>query len=223
MDIFGPGWVGHPERFFEAWRATVGPEDLVIVPGDISWALHFEEALPDLQDLGELPGIKVLLRGNHDYWWPAIGKLRRSLPPKMYALQNDALAIRGVAIAGTRGWITPIDRNFTSEDEKIYQRELERLRLSLAALRHLTYEHLIIAFHFPPLGPGGEPTGFTELISDLHPTAVVYGHLHGVEHAPKASWSKTPFHLVSADYLQFCPKLLLELPTQPQPLGMMDS
>jgi len=155
MTIFGPAWQGHPEAFFRGWREVVGPEDLVIVAGDISWAMRLSEAIPDLLDLASLPGRKVLLKGNHDYWWPSISRLRAVLPEGMYALQNDALVLDGVAVAGTRGWEYPPK---TPEDEKIFAREVERLGLSLKALKGQPYRHLVLAFHFPPFGPrAGRP------------------------------------------------------------------
>ena len=104
-----------------------GDDDVVLVPGDISWAMRLEDALPDLEDIAALPGEKVLLRGNHDYWWPSITRLRQALPPRMHALQNDALVVRGIVVAGTRGWITPGSHGFTPQDDKIYRREVERL------------------------------------------------------------------------------------------------
>ncbi len=211
MDVFGSGWEGHPEAFFEGWRRVVGPDDLVIVAGDISWAMRLDEALPDLQAIAELPGRKVLIRGNHDYWWPSISRLRAALPEGMYAIQNDSVVIEGVAVAGTRGWLVPGSPEYTEQDEKIYKREVERLRLSLASLEGKEYDKLVIALHFPPTGPDGSPTGFTELIERYEPDAVVYGHLHSAENAwLLTNWKGIPLHLVAADYLRFEPKLVLE-------------
>ena len=137
MTIFGEGWAGHPERFFAGWRETVAEDDLVLVPGDVSWAMTLGGALPDLLDIAALPGQKVLLRGNHDYWWPSLTKLRAALPEGMFALQNDALRLGSVVVAGTRGWVCPGSGDFDAEDEKIYTRELGRLQLSLAAAQKL--------------------------------------------------------------------------------------
>lgn len=212
MTVFGERWAGHPEVFFERWRATVGPEDLVVVPGDISWAMKLEAAMPDLLAIAELPGKKVILRGNHDYWWSSISRLRQALPEGMWAIQNDAIAINGVAVAGTRGWVTPHDKDFTENDHKIYRREIERLKLSLSKLRGLSYRRLVLAFHYPPFGPGGEPTGFTDLIEKTRPDAVVYGHLHGADPAKlPQSWNGTPLYLVAADAIQFRPQLIFSL------------
>lgn len=208
MSIFGGNWEEHPEAFLQGWREVVKPEDLVIVPGDISWAMRLEEALLDLQDIADLPGTKIILRGNHDYWWASISKVRKVLPPGMYALQNDSLVMDGVAIAGTRGWDTPQARPLETEDEKIYLREVERLKLSLESLKQ-PYQKLIVALHFPPTL--GEANGFTELIEQYRPQAVVYGHLHGA--TPERlipQWQGIPLHLVAADFLNFKPKLILE-------------
>ena len=208
MSVFGPAWQGHPEAFFRGWREVVGPEDLVIVAGDISWAMRLPEAIPDLLDLAALPGKKVLLKGNHDYWWPSISRLRAVLPEGMYALQNDALVLDGVAVAGTRGWEYPPK---TPEDERIFAREVERLGLSLRALQSQPHRHLVLAFHFPPFGPGGEASPLLEMAAEAGASAIVYGHLHGAdpERLPKA-YRGIPLHLVAADALGFRPKLVLE-------------
>ena len=170
--------------------------------------MRLSEAIPDLLDLARLPGRKVLLKGNHDYWWPSISRLRAALPPGMYALQNDALVVDGVAVAGTRGWQYPPQR---PEDEKVFAREVERLKLSLKALEGQPYRHLVVAFHFPPFGPGGEASPLLELAAGAHPQAIVYGHLHGADPAKlPQSYRGIPLHLVAADALRFRPKLVLE-------------
>ncbi|MBF6594053.1 MAG: metallophosphoesterase [Thermaceae bacterium] len=212
MNVFGPLWEGHPEAVFAEWRNTVGDDDLVIVAGDISWAMKLKEALLDLEDIARLPATKVLLRGNHDYWWPSITRLRQALPPRMYALQHDSLLIGTIAIAGSRGWDTPGSYGFSEEDGKIYKRELERLSLSLASTQKLEYQHLILALHYPPYSPTGGPTGFTELIDEYKPTCVVYGHLHGADpNRLPQDWNGIPLYFVSADVLRFRPKLVLEI------------
>lgn len=209
MSIFGGAWAGHPEAFFEGWRSVVGEDDLVLVPGDISWALRLPEALLDLHDLAELPGRKVLLRGNHDYWWPSISKLRRALPEGMYALQNDALALDGVVIAGTRGWVAPGSHGFSPEDEVIYRRELERLSLSLAAAERLEGDYRVVMLHFPPTNNRLEPSGFTDLISAYAPDALVFGHVHSDEPVLR-ELDDIDVRFVAADALGFVPELLTE-------------
>ena len=163
MDIFGPGWGGHPGAFFDGWRRVVREDDLVLVPGDLSWAMRLDDALSDLRDIAALPGTKVILRGNHDYWWPSIGRLRAALPPTLLALQNDALRVGDVVVAGTRGWTCPGGREYDEHDERIYRRELERLDLSLRRARTLLREgdRSVIMLHYPPTNPRLEPSGFT--------------------------------------------------------------
>lgn len=211
MDIFGHNWGGHPEVFFERWRETVDNEDLVLIPGDVSWAMNLEDALLDLEDIAALPGTKVLLRGNHDYWWPSIGKLRAALPAKMYALQNDALEINGVVLAGTRGWTCPGAFEFTEQDEKIYLRELERLKLSLDNAKTLQGEKLVVMLHYPPTNVRLEPSGFTELLKEAQPDHTVFGHIHGEKVLKLPDLSPSQVHFVAADALDFRPKLLFEL------------
>ena len=208
MDIFGAGWEGHPELFFQRWRETVTDEDLVLVPGDISWAMRLDDALVDLKAIADLPGTKVMLRGNHDYRWPSITRLRGALPEGMYAVQNDALLVKGVVIAGTRGWICPGTHGYTEQDDKVYRRELERLKLSLAAAERLEGEYRVVMLHFPPTNSRLEPSGFTELIADAQPDALVFGHVHGEQVGILRVLGDIAVHFVAADALGFVPKLV---------------
>jgi predicted phosphohydrolase len=211
MNIFGGNWEGHPEAFFEGWREVVRDDDLVLVPGDISWAMRLEDAQADLADLGALPGTKVLLRGNHDYWWSSITRLRKALPDSMFAVQNDALRFGDVIIAGTRGWLCPGAHGFTEQDARIYQRELERLRLSLAAARSLGPGQLVVMLHFPPMNFRGEESGFIEILREAEPAAVVFGHVHG-ESAEKVLSADfgLPLHFVAADAVNFRPQVIIQ-------------
>ena len=216
MDIFGPGWQGHPEAFFQGWREVVRQDDLVLVPGDISWALKLEDALPDLEALGALPGHKVLLRGNHDYWWPSASRLREVLPAGMQAVQNDAVRVGEFVIAGSRGWTCPGSRVFTDQDRKIYDRELQRLRLSLDAARALGEGRLLVMLHFPPTNAAGDRSEVIDLLGEYSPEAVVYGHVHGeAADAQPAAPHGLPLHFVAADALSFRP-LLLPLADSPR-------
>ena len=128
MDVFGAHWENHFERISEDWRARVTEEDVVLLPGDTSWAMQLRDALPDLERIAALPGRKILLRGNHDYWWSSLARLRAALPEGFYALQNDALLLSGTLFAGTRGWLCACD---DPQDRKIHEREVQRLALSL--------------------------------------------------------------------------------------------
>lgn len=213
MTIFGPQWDGHPDAIFEHWQRLVTPEDLVLIPGDISWAMHLAQALPDLQRIGEMPGTKVLLRGNHDYWWSSAGKIRAALPPGMHIIQNDALRFGNVVVCGTRGWLTPGYEALDAEDSRLLQREAERLKLSVGAAERLRQpgDTLVMMLHYPPASPPYAPNPLSEVIVQAQPDLLLYGHLHGVP--PERAMShlgSIPAHLVAADGLKFVPKLVLE-------------
>ncbi len=202
MDVFGRHWEGHFEKICASWREKVTGEDIVLLPGDLSWAMQMEEAMADLRRIGALPGRKILLRGNHDYWWGSIGRLREQLPPGMYALQNDALSLDGWTFAGSRGWTHPDGRNM--EDRKIYDRELIRLGMSLDRARSLG-GRLVVMCHYPPLDENHRDTPVSLLIREYRPTDVVYGHLHGASLRSAFNGEKDGirYHCVSCDGLGF--------------------
>lgn len=209
MDIFGEAWRDHAEKIEENWRRVVGKEDLVLLPGDISWAMRLEDALPDLAFIGRLPGKKILLKGNHDYWWSAIGRVRALLPDGMRALQNDAFAEEDIRVCGTRGWLCPGAPAFGEADRKIYLRELDRLRLSLNALAE--DGRRVAMLHFPPVCEKEGGSGFTELLEAAGVTTALYGHLHGDagRTAFEGERNGVVYHCVAADKLDFCPKRIL--------------
>jgi uncharacterized protein len=211
MTIFGGNWAGHPEIFFQRWRETVLEDDAVIISGDISWGLKLTDAMPDLEMIAALPGQKILVRGNHDYWWPSIGKLRAALPAGMHALQHDSIIIGDTAIIGTRGWTCPGNDDFDAEDEKIYARELERLKLAIASLKGKIFTRLIVALHYPPFNARFRESGFTELLEAAQADAVIFGHLHGYKPSrlPK-EWKGIPLHFVACDAVNFVPQVVLE-------------
>ena len=133
MDIFGTGWTDYMEKIRADWLERVGEDDVVLIGGDISWAMQLEDALTDLKTIEDLPGHKVIIRGNHDYWWKSLTKIRESLPPKFYALQNDCVRLGEVIVCGSRGWTVEGSADFTEQDRKLYLREKERLTLALKA------------------------------------------------------------------------------------------
>lgn len=151
MDVFGAHWENHFERIREDWMRRVQPEDVVLLPGDLTWAMRLEDALEDIARVGELPGRKIILRGNHDYWWSAIGRVRRALPEGMFALQNDSLELDGVLYAGSRGWTLPPFAQ-DEDDKRIYERERLRLEMSLKHARARSADAvLVVMAHYPPL------------------------------------------------------------------------
>jgi len=213
MDIFGEHWINHVQRLKDNWLEVVKDRDLVIIAGDISWAMQLSEALPDLQWLAELPGTKVLIRGNHDYWWSSIGKVRAALPASIYALQNDHYIWEEWAICGTRGWICPGDEGFENDqDQKIYLREIERLRLSLTSAARADAGKIIGALHFPPFNRSNQPSSFSELLEEYDVKKAVFGHIHdsGRDQIFQGLRNGVEYHFVAADGLEFKPKLLVE-------------
>lgn len=181
MDIFGEVWNNYLDEISAFWQENITDDDVVLIAGDISWAMTLDNVKPDLVYLSAFKGKKVLLRGNHDYWWHSISALRAILPYNMYAVQNDCIRIGDLLLCGSRGWTTPENKNFTDEDKKIYDREVIRLRLSLEDMKKKRGdgEKVIAMMHFPPFNSKFEPSPFTELFSEYNVDAVVYGHLHG--------------------------------------------
>ena len=135
MDVFGPEWAGHDQKIAANWRALVAPDDLVLICGDLSWAMRLPEALADLALIDSLPGVKYFIRGNHDYWCAGAAPVRRAVGPSMHYVRNDAAVYRGVGICGERGWTAPGHPDFDpAEDARHWQRAAIRLGLSLEAL-----------------------------------------------------------------------------------------
>ena len=182
MEIFGEHWLGHKEKIRHNWLATVTDQDVVLVCGDISWAMGVQNVAEDLAWLAQLPGRKLLLRGDHDYWWSSLAKMQQLYGEHFKFIQNDCIMVGNTAICGTRGWVLPSAENFTAEDEKIYKREALRLELSLKAAQHHNPEQLIVAMHYPPLFAADEHTLFTDLMEKYHVNHCVYGHIHGENH-----------------------------------------
>jgi predicted phosphohydrolase len=209
MDRFGEHWRGHDQKIFEAWERDVSNDDLVLIVGDTSWAMRLQEALPDLDRVGQMPGLKLLLKGNHDYWWDSRSKMSRMLHSSITILQGSSIIVNRIAVAGTRGWVCPTDSNFDEKDSKIYEREIRRLRSALSTLkgRESEFDALIVALHYPPLSGVHEPSGFTELIDEYQANVCVYGHLHGedIRMALTGLRGKTKYCLVSADAANFAP------------------
>ena len=217
MDVFGPHWENHFERISEDWRARVSPEDIVLIPGDISWAMQLSDALTDLRKIGELPGRKLILRGNHDFWWSSLTQLRCSLPEGMHAVQNDAYDAGDVVFCGTRGWMIPpavvsgtaqAKNAPQSQDEKLYRREAMRLEMSLQAARRMAGDRPVFAMmHYPPILPecAREGTEFTRLMTQYGVSRCVYGHLHGqsVQRGYSGVYNGVQYDLVSCDALRF--------------------
>lgn len=182
MDIFGPVWEGYLDKIFSDWKEIVSQDDIVLMAGDFSWAMKLEDAVDDFKLLESLPGKKIIIKGNHDYWWKSISAVRGILPQGFYALQNDAIKFGDVVICGTRGWATP-EKNMTqtTEDEKIYRREVLRLEMSLEAANKLREEgdKVLCMMHYPPFNFTREDSPFSNLIEKYNVDSVIFGHIHG--------------------------------------------
>ncbi len=211
MDVFGPHWDRHFFRISENWRKLVGEEDTVLIPGDISWAMQLENAVPDLEEIGRLPGRKILCKGNHEYWWNSISRVRAVLPDGMAALQHDAVDLGPCVVCGTRGWLFPTEKTPLDEkDAKICSRETQRLNLALDEAERIAPDKpILVMMHFPPLLVSDRETVFTEIL-EARPNVrnVVYGHLHGASFANGFAGEQRGirYDAVSCDGIQFCPK-----------------
>lgn len=205
MDIFGEAWVKHEEKIKQSWLQHVTDDDTVLIPGDISWATTFEDARIDLAWIDALPGKKLLLRGNHDYWWTSLKRMSEAFPDMVF-IQNNYYEYETYLICGTRGWVCPNKQNFDPHDEKIYKRELIRLKLSLDSARKASKKPIIVMTHYPPTNEAYEPSGFTELYEAYGVSKVIYGHLHtevSFKCGMQGQVNGVDYQLVSSDYIGF--------------------
>ncbi len=205
MDIFGEHWENHFDRIREDWTKRVTENDIVLLPGDLSWAMQLDDAVQDLEKISALPGKKIITRGNHDYWWNSIGRVRDKLQKNMFALQNDALILDEYVFAGTRGWILPTEE-VAEDDKRIFQRELKRLTMSLEHARRIAPDLTCICMlHYPPLSDNMRNTEVTRILKEFDVKHVVYGHLHGsaLHGAFRGELEGIVYHQVSCDGLNF--------------------
>lgn len=218
MDKFGDGWENHAERLKAAWEENVSDGDIVLIPGDISWGLKLDEAMADFEWLHTMPGTKIISKGNHDLWWSRIQYLN-SLYEDIVFLQNECYVppCEGLVIVASRGWPYPGSEEYTEHDEKIYSRELQRLRLGLEDARRRAPDARIIAcLHYPPTDPSGRQTGFTDLLEEYGVWKCIYGHLHGYPaflRGVKGELRGIQYQLVALDYLGARPKLIWDTDT----------
>lgn len=214
MNVFGEGWEGHFEKIKTDWKEKVREGDVVLIAGDISWGMHLDEGMYDVCSLQGLPGTKIFIRGNHDYWWNGITKIRDRLPDQSFVfLQNDCVKIGKYIFVGSRGWVCPDSNEFEGEtDEKIYRREAERFRLAFAAAEKIREEgdEIIAMIHYPPFTGRKEDTLFSRLFEEHGVKAVVFGHVHGTFYYPLESEKNgVQYYLTSCDKLGFRLKKIL--------------
>ena len=209
MDIF-KGWDNYFDRLESNWRAVVGKDDVVVIPGDISWAMSLESAESDLRFIHSLPGKKVIIKGNHDYWWNTKRKMDNFLAKKSFdsisVLFNNAYRFGDVTVCGSRGWFFDAEDN---ADKKVLLREAGRLRMSITEGKKLG-GNLIAFLHYPPVTKLLQCEEIINVLKEEGVERCIYGHLHGasVHNAFIGEKDGIKFDLVSADYLKFCPKLI---------------
>lgn len=210
MDIFGAAWVNHKNRLEEYWRATITEEDTVVIPGDISWGIRFDNTEKDLRFIDSLPGNKLIGKGNHDYWWNTLTKMKAFCADigaeSISFLFNNAYKVGNIVVCGTRGWFP--EHSYGPDDEKIALREAGRLRRSLEAGKALAEEgdELVVFLHYPPAYGALTCRPVADVLWEYGVKRCFYGHLHN---AParllEKSCGKTDLTLIAADALGFAP------------------
>ncbi len=208
MDIFGAEWNNYVKRLEQNWQTIVNMDDVVILPGDFSWASYLEEAKHDFEFLQNLNGKKIILKGNHDYWWTTKNKMDNYLKENNFdsikILHNDTFMYENIAICGNRGWNLVSESN---DDKRIYDREIIRLELSLREAKKKNPDDIFVFTHFPPIGETINDNEFTKLLKQYNVSKCFYGHLHGESKrfATEGEIDGTEYRLVSADYRKFVP------------------
>ncbi len=210
MDIFGGNWVGYIEKLREG-LSVIRPEDTTVLLGDLSWSLGLDDAREDFAFIDLIPGRKIILKGNHDYWWSTAAKFYKFCEENGFSnqhiLHNNHYEYNGYAICGTRGWFFEEERS-GEHDEKVFKRELLRLETTLKSAGDLPK---IVFLHYPPKYKGYECPDILALLKQYDVRSCYYGHLHGASHglAVEGLWDGVDYKLVAADKLNFKPYLVL--------------
>lgn len=210
MDVFGGAWVGYMDKLRQG-MSVIQPEDTTVLMGDLSWALDLESAKADFQWIDSIPGRKIILKGNHDYWWSTAAKFQKFCLEngfsQMHILNNNFFEYEGFAICGTRGWYYEESRG-TAHDEKVFKRELLRLEASLKAAGELPK---LVFLHYPPRNKGYECPEILELLQRYQVRRCFYAHLHGYSHklALEGTWDGVEYALLAADFINFLPQRIL--------------
>ena len=208
MDIFG-GWKNYMQRLEENWRSVVQPQDTVIIPGDVSWGMSLEQAKEDFLFLHRLPGKKILMKGNHDYWWTTRAKMESFLEENgldsLSILHNNAVSVEGLSLCGSRGWMFEQGQEY---DKKIINREAGRIRASLQDAQRFGEQEKVLFLHYPPVFMQDSIPEFFEVMNQYGVRRCYYGHIHsqGCRFAFQGEWCGVQLEMVSADYMRFMPK-----------------
>ncbi len=229
MDVFGEKWTNHSSKLEKNWREMISDDDLVLIAGDISWALNTEDAIPDLKWIDSLPGTKVMIKGNHDLWWKSTTKVRAILPPSIHIIHNDSFLWKDIAIAGSRLWeradisygpyivyreipagVNVHKKEETKEerlhDEKVFKSEMNRLTWSLNSIDKKA-KHRIAMVHYPPAGPEDRSSDVMQLLEDHRIDICLYGHLHNLKSDAPVNFTRGKMQVIctACDFLDFKP------------------
>ncbi|MCI8827995.1 MAG: serine/threonine protein phosphatase [Ruminiclostridium sp.] len=210
MDVFGGAWAGYQEKLTQG-LSVLRPEDTLVIAGDVSWGMSLEESEADFAFLDAFPGTKLLLKGNHDYWWNTAAKMERFFAEKGFSslriLHNNCHYYGDVALCGTRGWFYEEEK--AGQNQKVFNRELIRLEASLKAAGEA---EKLCFLHYPPFYTGYRCEPILALLERYQVKACYYGHLHGASHrlALQGKQGSVEYHMISADYLKFTPEKVLE-------------
>lgn len=204
MEVFGDGWSDYQNRIFNNWNKIVKENDTVLIPGDISWAMDLSNASIDLKNIDKLNGKKILMKGNHDYWWNSLNKNYELGLTSLDFLQNNSFEVEGYGICGTRGWIPRDHKDFTDHDEKIFKRELMRLENSIRTTKK---DKKIVMLHYPPINQDKTFNEFYDICLENGVDILIYGHLHGIGHKliKEGDYEGIKVYCVAGDYIDFKP------------------
>lgn len=211
MDIFGDRWSNHVEKLTKNWNETVSEDDVVVIPGDISWAINFDEAKADFEYINKLNGTKIISKGNHDYWWSTLSKLNAFLAENNFDtikfLHNNHYSYENYGICGTRGWI---NETSVPADAKVLAREAQRLEVSIKSALNENLEPIVF-MHYPPVFGNESNYDILDVMYKYNVKECYYGHLHGNAHKYAICGEREGinFNLIAADFVQFCPKKVL--------------
>lgn len=221
MEIFGNRWQDYMEKIKNNWTKVVSENDTVIIPGDISWALSTEDSVPDLKWIDALPGKKLIMKGNHDFWWSTAAKLSRLFEDNgittIELLYNNAKEVENYIVAGSRGWFTDKSiqptKSVNADHEKIINREVIRLKLSLNAAKEIqerTGKEILAFFHFPPVWGDFECKEILDVLKEYNISRCYFGHIHSCyTQSSVFKWENIEFRMISADFIGFIPQIIV--------------
>ncbi len=226
MDVFGSHWKDHYTMIKDFWLANITDEDYILHCGDFCWAMKFDDAVEELNEFAKLPGKKILIKGNHDYWWTSLAKMKLKVHESIVFMQNSSIVLdddqkkKSYIICGTRSWTVPGSSDYTQHDEKIYKREILRVKLSLESAVKLRNEavyednELIAMLHYPPLAMRSQgieaDTEMNDVLKEYGVNKIVFGHIHKPQQVPSTMFERDgiKYYLTSCDMLGNTPVII---------------